>query len=384
MDVQITDVEALRRISSAMLSAYLESHGWVRRETWRERIVVWSKEENGQASEILAPLREQSDTYGARISEIMGVLAETQSRSQLDVYFDLLGAGSDVIRMRPLNGSGRSEWTLPERVEFLTKARDLLTAAARTAERPGQAVYRGRASSEVIDYVRTVRPLPGYESGPELTLHSQVPAGYGAQMDLGDPVRAPFPRRAAIALNEGLREASRLADRVLAGDKLLDVVQEATAQGANANIYDAVAALARGNHGINVNLTWAVVRPSTAPESNFAFSESAADVFQEGAELLRQTNPFIDANVTGEIVRLDRESNEEFHGRSVVLCELDERPIALHVQFLEQDRENVLRAFESGLEITVNGDIIRSGRTYTLQSPRNFAVIDTDSKNISA
>ena len=375
MDVQIRDAEALRKVSPAMLRAYLEAHGWVQGETWRDRIVVWASTADAQVMEILMPLREQSDTYGVRIAEAVEFLAVTENRSQIEVYHDLIGAGADVIRLRPLNGAGQSGWTLGESVDFLTRARDLLNAAARAAERPGQSVYRGRASGEVAEYVRGVRPLPGYEAGPELTLHSQVPAGYGVQLDMGDPIRAPFPRRATIALNAGLHEASATADAVLAGRKIEDALEESPSQAASANLYDAVAALARRGHGIGVNLAWAGVRPAATASSDFAFPESNAEVFVEGAELLRKNSPFLDAHVTGEIVRLDRESKEEFDGHSVVLYEFDGRPIPLHVQFSIEDQEQVVLAFRNGIEISVNGDIQREGRRHVLMNPRDFVVI---------
>ena len=375
MDVQIRDAEALRRISPAMLRAFLEANGWVQEQTWRDRILVWSSTHSEEVREILMPLREQSDTYGVRIAEAVEVLAVVDERSQLDVYYDLIGAGADVIHLRPLNGASQSGWTLGESVEFLTRARDLITAAARVAERPGQSVYRGRASGEVTEYVRGVRPLPGYEAGPDLTLHSQVPAGYGVQLDMGDPFKAPFPRRATIALNAGLRQASRAADVVLAGGKIEDALKETSSQSTSANLYDAVAALARRGHGISISLTWAGVRPADAPSGEFAFSESAAEVFMEGAELLRQNSPFLDAHVTGEIVRLDRASREEFDGHSVVLYELDGRPIPLHVQFRIEDQEEVVRAFRNNIEISVNGDIHREGRRHLLKDPRDLVVI---------
>ena len=377
MDVQIRDTEALRKVSPTMLRAYLEAHGWVHEQTWRDRILVWSSAASEQVREILMPLREQSDTYGVRMAEAVEVLAVIESRSQIEVYHELIGAGADVIRLRPLNGAGQSGWTLGESVDFLTRARDLLTAAARAAERPGQPVYRGRASGEVTEYVRGVRPLPGYEAGPELTLHSQVPAGYGVQLDMGDPFRTPFPRRATIALNAGLHEASMTADAVLAGRKIEAAIEETHSQVASANLYDAVAALARRGHGINVSLAWAGVRPADTPSGEFAFSESAAEVFVEGAELLRQNSPFLDAHVTGEIVRLDRESREEFDGHSVVLYELDGRPIPLHVQFSIEDQEEVVRAFRGSIEISVNGDIHREGRRHLLKNTRDFVVIGT-------
>ena len=378
MYVQIRDSEALRRVSPTILRAYLDSRGWVQGETWRNRILVRSNTQNGQAREILVPLREQSDAYAIRVSEALALLAEIEERSQLDVYYDLIGAGADVIRLRSLNGAGRSGWTLGDSVDFLTRARDLVTSAARAAERPGQSVYRGRASGEVTDYVRGVRPVPGYEAGPELTLHSRVPAGYGVQEDLGDAFRAPFPRRVTIALNAGLREAGAIAESVLGGAGI-STFEEAPPRGVSANFCDAVAALARRGHGIGVSLSWAAVRPADASDNEFVFVESTADVFTEGAELLRQNSPFPDAHVTGEIVRLDRQSQEEFDGKAVVLYELDGRPVALQVQFDIADRDEVLRAFRDGVEISLDGDIHREGRQYLLQNVRNFIVAPTTS-----
>ena len=376
MDVQIRDAAALRRVSPAMLRAYLAANDWVHEHTWRNRIMVWSSRHDEQTRELLTPLWEQSDAYAVRISEVVAFLADLEERSQLDVYHDLIGAGADVIRLRPLSRVGQSGWTLGDGVDFLTRARDLIAAAARAAERPGQLTYRGRVSSEVADYVRGVRPLPGYEIGPELTLHSPVSAAYGTQLDMGDPVRPPFARRATIALNNGLREAGRTAANVMAGAEISNVFEDAASQGVSANFCDAVAALASHGDGIGVKMSWATVRPAEAYDDEFLFAASAADVFTEGAEWLRQSSPFLDAQVTGEIVRLYREQPGEFDGQAVMLYQLDNRPVALQVQFNVADREEVLRAFRDGIEISVAGDIHREGRQHVLKSPRNFSVVD--------
>ena len=384
MDVQVRDRPALRRVSPTAMRAYLQSRGWVHEENWRERIAVWSLENDGQTHQILAPLREASDRYHARIAEALSTLAELETRSQLDVYYDLIGAGADVIRLRPLNGVGQSGWTLTDSVVFLTRARDLLMAAARTAEHPGLPVYRGGISSKVTDYVRSIRPLPGYETGPELTLHSQVPAGYGVQEDLGDTFHAPFPRQATIALNNGLREADRTAAAVIGGEDITNAFETAPSQGVSANFCDAVAALAQRGHGVGVSLSWATIRPAEASDSEFQFAESAASLFTEGAEILRRNSPFTDAHVVGEIVGLDRQRREEFDGHSVVVCELDDRPIALQVRFQSADYDEVWRAFRDGISISVDGDVHREGRRYTLLNPRNFAVLAADTSTPSA
>ena len=378
MEVQIRDGAALRRVSPKMLSAYLESRGWVHEETWRDRIMVWAIAAGERVSEVLIPLREQSGVYATRISEAVEQLAEIEERSQLDVYHGLMEAGADAIRLRPLNGVGESGWTLTDSVSFLTRARDLVTAAARSAERPGEPVHRGRASGQVTDYVRSVRPLPGYETGPELTLHSQVRADYGAQLDMGDAIISPFERQVTLALNNGLREAGRTVDAVLAGQKVLDVFPNAASQGVSANLCEAVAALARGGHGIGVSISWAMVRPAEASDGEFQFPQSVADVFEEGAETLRQNSPFHDAHITGEIVGLDRQRREEFDGHSEVVCELDGRPVALRVQFEKPDHDEVWRAFHDGITISIDGDIDREGRRYTMRKPRNFTVASAE------
>ena len=97
MDVQIKDSDALRRVTPAMLCAYLKAHEWVHEQTWRDRIMVWSLKRNETLQEILVPLREHSDTYAVRVSEAVTLLARMDGRAQLDVYHDLIDAGKDAV-----------------------------------------------------------------------------------------------------------------------------------------------------------------------------------------------------------------------------------------------------------------------------------------------
>ena len=207
-----------------------------------------------------------------------------------------------------------------------------------------------------------------------MTLHSRVPADYGLQHDLGDSFKPPFERQATIALNTSLREAERTVEAILGGNDISSF-QDVANRGVSANLCDAVSGLARQAHGIEVSLSWAAVRPTDASDGRFTFPESTSDVFANGAEMLRQRSPYLDAQVTGEIVRLYRESQEEFDGLAVVLCELDNRPVALQVQFDIGDKEEVLGAFRDSAEITVDGDIRREGTRYLLGNPRNFTVV---------
>lgn len=378
MEVQIRDAAALSRVSPTMLSAYLGAQGRVREETWRGRTVVWCKTGDGRVNELLAPLREHSDAYSVRIAEAVALLAELEERSQLDVYYGLLGAGADTIRLWALNGVGPRGWDLNDSVTFLAHARGLITSAARFAEHPGQAVYRGRASSIVADYVRAVRPLPGYTASNDLTLHSPVPAEYGIERDLDDGVRPPFPRQTMLALYGGLRRADRMVTEVFGGADIPTTFGQAEAarQGVSANFCDAMSTLAQRRHGIGISVSWVYVHPESVSSAEFVFSESSAEVFGEAVKWLRLNSPFLNAHITGEIVRLYREQPGEFDGQAVMMYELDGRPVALQVQFAIADREEVLRAFRDGVEVSLDGDIHREGNKYKVQNPRNFTVVE--------
>ena len=374
MDVMITDAGELRRITPVLLSTYLSVQGWVRQENWKDRIVVWSMETESGSLELLAPLREQSDAYAVRIAETVAVLAQIEERSQLEVYYDLIGAGADVIRLRPMLGQTQNNWSLIDSADLIVRAKDLLQAAARVAENPGRAVHHGRLSAAVQDYLRGVRPLPGYEWGQELTVHSPVPMDYGTQTDLGDPFQQPFPRQVTYALNQSLTKVAKTAEAIIGGEDIASFEAVAT-QGVSANLCEAVAALAHQVNGVEVSLAWAPVRPSDVSGGRFSFAASAADVLGQGADLLRQKHPFLDVLITGEIVRLDRQSQEDFDGQAIVLAEVDGRTVALEVQFDTSDRDEVLRAFSDNLQVRTYGNIYRGGRRYQLRDPSDFVVL---------
>lgn len=375
MDVLIRDAVALRRITPAALQSYLETHGWARQEVWKHRIAEWGCEVEGEYRQILVALREYSDTYAVRIAEAINSLAELEQRSQLEVYYDLIGSGADVIRVRPLNGAGRKGNSLGDAVEVLSYARDLMLAAARAAENPGRPVYRGRASSLVAQYLQGVRALPGYGEGGGLTLHSVVRAGYDVQEDMGDAVAPPFERQVTLTLNQYLNDSVKIAEAVLGGAETA-LPREADSPKVSANFYDAAAALARQEQGFRIELDWAAVRPSKVPGNKAAFPESYADIFVERAESLRRNSPFWDAHITGEVVRLGRERQEEFDGQAILIAELDGRPVALQVHFGAEHRDEVLKAFRDSLEVSLDGDIHRQGRQYELRNPRNFSVVE--------
>lgn len=373
MLVQIRDRAAMDALPIVNLRAYLNSQGWIDIGAWGERpITVFAKEEGERTWEILVPHTDNIGGYAENMAESIAVLATVEDRSQLNVYYDLLGAGADTIRVRSMNGAAGESLSLRRRANLLSDAYRMLSSAARAAEKP-QAVFRGPISSEVVEYLDNVRPLPGYQEGYAITLHSPVPAGFGTQQDFGDDYIPPFPRQVTTRLASALRHSSAAVSRAVVSDTL-EPFREAVPNGVSANLCSSIAELAKKGGGVEIDLTWGKVRPSDVPTVPLRFSERSADVLTEAARLFRRDEPLLNEAVIGHIVKLEREITE-FDGRATVVYVRRGRPIRMQATFEESAYDTVIRAFDDRVPVSVDGDVYRVGNTYELRNPRNLSLV---------
>ncbi len=374
MKVDIRDTEALSALSLGALRAYLQTRMWREGERWGDRATIFTKEGTERSWEIIVPLRDTIGGYAAGMAEAIATLAVVEERSQLDVFADVKGAGSDAIHLHAVNGHGNKALSLPQSAELLGDAYGMLAAAARSVDQPRLA-YRGKLSAEVKEFLDTVQPLSGLFLGYNLTLHSPVRPRIGdAQQDLFGE-QDPFARRTTRRLAEALQHADAAAADALAEDSL-EPFDRAVEYGVSANLCDSVAAMATQSGGIGIDLTWARVRPADPPAAQFLFSDAAAGVLQEAARSFRANEPLLDEAVTGQVIRLERDIHE-FDGRAVVLFVRERRPMRLLVQFEQAAYNTVIRAFQERCTVRMDGDIYRTGNTFELRTPRNLQLLDS-------
>ena len=373
MNVQIRDRAALSSLSLASLRAYLDSRNWSNHGRWGERpATIFAKEHGGRTWEIIVPHQDTVAGYAEGMAEAVAVLAAVEERSQLDVFHDLTGTGADVIRVRSTNGRAGESLSLRRSAGMLNDAYGMLEAGARAAERP-RAVYRGKLSADVAEYLDSVHPLPGYAQGYSLTLHSPVPVGFERQGDLGDSFHAPFPRLVTSKLAQGLQRSSEALERVVSNNTL-EPFREAVDSGVSANLCDSLAELAKQGAGIAIDLAWAGVRPSNAPDSSFRFSPAAADILTEAAKALRRRDPSYDEQIVGLVVRLEKEPRE-FDGKATIASVWDGRLTRMNVEFEQEVYDLVISAFRDQIEVRLDGDVYPSGRGYELRKPRNLSLV---------
>ena len=375
MKARITDAVSLSRITPIVLNKYLEVMGWSQQETWRDRIVVWSKTDESRTEEALVPLREESVAYATRIAETLSALERVEERSQLDIYYEVLGVGADTIRLSAPNDVIPDVWSLDRDAALMSHAKDMMMVSAKMAETPGKAILNRRPSALALDYVRRLRVLPGYGADNSLTIQSTVPPSSGIQRELGNDAEDPFARAAVRALNEGLHGAFNAAQQVLSG-KGESVFGDAPSQGVSANLCEVVASLVEVVHGLQINVAWAPVRQMEDHGSQLIFGQSTAEALRSGAVFLRHTNPELDVALRGEIVRLDRSARKDFDGKAVVLGEVDGEWQRFETQFEMKDQEPVSRAFHEKLWITLSGDIHRKGNRRAIHNPTSLKLGD--------
>lgn len=375
MRVDIRDRKALSSLSLLSLRTYLKSRQWIDEGDWGNRATLFSKNHENRKWEILCPFRDTFADFAEAMGEAIAVLAAVENRSQLDVFHDLQRTGADVIHVRSPNGMAEKALSLRQNTEMLDAAYSLLASAARAAEKTS-AAYRGRASSNVTDYLDNVLPLPGYHEGYDLTLHSPVPAGFGTQIDFGDAYAAPFPRRATKQLSNALHHTSRAITETVSGDTL-EPFSQVVKEGVSANLCESVATLAENGRGIEIALFWAGVRPSNVPDTDYRFTENSAGILSEAADFLRRNDPSFDEHLIAQVVKLEKQPNN-FDGKAVLLTVRDERLVRIQVEFEQPVYDLVIQAFRNQEFVSLDGDILRTGKGYELRRPRNLTFIDNN------
>ena len=377
MKVQIRDKPLLTSISIASLRSYLASREWIDDGPWGGgRAALYVKESAGRSWDILVPTSDAVGDYASGMADALAVLADVEDRSQLDIFQDLMGAGSDVIRVRSLNGLRDKPLSLRGSAELYQDAYKMVAAAARAAaSNKPQANYRGPAREEVLDYLDRVQPLPDFYNGYALTLRSPVPKGFGTREDLGDDIYAPFPRRATLKLAKALEiSGCAIEEAVASGD--LEPFRKAIPHGVSSNLCEAVANLAKNGGGIEIGLSWADARPPSASAASsplFAFSEHSSDILGEVARAFRRDEPSMNEKVIAHVVKLEMKP-EEFDGRAELSCSRENRPTRLNVEFERASYEAVIKAFQDRAAVELTGDIFREGGKYELRNPRYLSI----------
>jgi hypothetical protein len=227
-----------------------------------------------------------------------------------------------------------------------------------------------------VEYLDKVRLGQTERGSYVLTILSPVgPALRRQQQVLGpDFENEPFSRLVTQKLAEALKACREAINDAVATDAFT-AFEKAVKRGVSANLCEAVARLAHHGQGLDIDLTWARVRPAPEPNPHFRFSVESARVLEEAARQFRKDEPHLDETVTGIVIALER-GPDEFDGNATLLVLLEERPRRIRVKFEKSEYDAVIRAFRDKVSVSLDGDIYQVGYRYELRNPRNLSLLE--------
>jgi hypothetical protein len=379
MKVQIRDPDALSQLSLVDVRAYLTSQGWSSKGRYGAVAVIYSKRtEDGREIEILLPMCEELGDYAARMGEVVDTLSQTEHRTQMSVYSDLIKSGFDVLRFRAIQADDAGTIALEHGVGLYDHARDLMAAASNATIKPRRAYRSLTVFNETRDYLHQLRLGQTEVGSYVLTVLSPVPPALETEQAALLP-EEPFPRLVIRTLDRALVATKVAVSEAIATGRL-DPFEGAIAKGVSSNLCQAVAQLAEQGSGVDITISWSRVRPPPGPTSTHSFSQGDARVLTEAANTFRELEPQPDTTVEGFVIGLHREP-DAFDGKAKIRGFVDDKVRTITAEFLYPDYQRVLEAHDRKLRVRVDGDLIKRGQLHILQSARNLVVFDEEDTN---
>ncbi len=357
--------------------AYLQASGWVRdSRPGSDTVDIYLSPKDDQESAIV-PVSKNFPDYGLRVYQLAEQLAQIEERPLRAVLIDLALADLDLVRLRLTGVDENGAVKLTDGATALAEARNLLLAAACSADRPQRMYRAGRnnRASEYLDRVRLGHTEPG---SYVINILSPVAPSIVEEKDAGP--EDPFERRVVRRLVSGLRASREGVDRLDRRVGSIREFEDRLSDGVSANLCRSAARLARAGGGLEVSVSWAMTRPNgRAGEARptVAFGPSDASVLDEAARVLAGRQERTDEEIHGHVSRLSRGARDR-DGAATIKTLIDGRPTSVRAVFEPADYSEIIRAHEARLYVSLEGELIREGQRWRLRNPRGLAVIEDD------
>ncbi|MYE00758.1 MAG: hypothetical protein F4Y03_05680 [Alphaproteobacteria bacterium] len=371
MKAKIRDVDALRVVTPAALSAWARAAGWSRVESHGDHSDIYAAPDK---PEIILPRTQRLGDYASAVSEIIGIFAASEERDELSLYRDLVTADRDVVRIRAADGEDGSI-SVDAGVDLVRGARDLVLAAACSLRGKPQRLYRAAANQEAVALLGRVRLGQTEQGSFVVTLLTApiVPQTRPPSLFPEDePDEASDERKMTRRLAEAVTAAQQAAENAVSGR--CDAFEETVENGVSANLCDALAVLIEPFPTLDIGVHWALTHPVNAPRQTVRFAKADAPILREAASSFRAREPKLDTRLFGFVHRLQRHEEED-DGTIYLRTEIDNQTCSVAVVLNQSDYHTAIRAHEDKAPVLLQGDLDRIGQRWRLLNPEILSVI---------
>jgi hypothetical protein len=383
MKVQIVDEAALASPLPRNVRLYLRLHGWTRAPGRQGEPDIWILPADTGNYEVIAPSSHLTLDYARRIAELLRTLSIVESRSELEILRDLVTLTFDIQQIHSEHGGPPGTAPLRDAADAFAAAHSMLAAAWTSFEEP-RLVLPTRRPPRAADLMRRVLTGPATEGSYVISIWVPVPSRLRPDEDgvLFEPEELlqeePYERSATRFLNRALEATHTAAQQALDGDIGIEAFTQRENQGVSANLCESLVNLA-GQDGttFDVHFSWALERPVSELSSVVRFSTETIPVLREAARTLRFWIPEENVRITGNVVRLHRESNYgagEVSIAGVVSSDTVGQIRRVSVSLAEEDYQKAIAAHETYTEVEVVGSLTQRGNRTYLNNPTDFQV----------
>jgi hypothetical protein len=376
MNVTIRDSDVLNSLRPADLLTYLRAAGWQREADVGEKAEVWMKRDGGgNTIDLVVPLRREAKDFALRASELLRTLEDVEGRSQQEILEDIEATSADIIRIRAISSdAANGTISLDSGVIFVQQAREMVLAAACATVVP-KPFWATRKPPAAVEYMKKIRLGQTERGSFVITVQSPVSPALRTHVE----PEQPFERQVIETLSDSLLAVHSAARQAAAtGD--VDSFQSSVQVGVSANLCDAIVRLFEAIPGgeLSVLISWSKSRPSLrGPNYQATFSADFIPVIAEASRLFKRTTPEHDFQVTGFVERLERITGVS-SGHVWIENVIDRGPRRVSIELKEHDYELAAKAHVESCPISCVGDLVKTGRSYQLQSPRDLRIMDSD------
>jgi hypothetical protein len=379
------------------LTEYLNSSGWTlidedsRTSMWRPARKL------PEDIFVVLPVHEDFTDYGELVYEALRAVAYVERRSLDEIAADISYGAADSVAVRLFPEAPPGEAPLSLAYSAMSALRSYVIGSGSALDTQAQ-VLPARRPLRAESYVSKVRfaTHPGSFiltlALPLVETFDEVPAAgnEGAELDAGtadgglhhqgtmfDLPPQPFGRRITDRMAAVARNAQLLADAVNAGDQPIRSFGMPGHEVPNATELEALSGLG-GTERSPYRLRFAQtpLSPRARDAVVMQITPGQQRVMADAAVYLRTQQPRPDVTVEGVVVRLSRDHH---YGPGEVVVEgvVDDSGAVrrFHLELIERDYHEALRAHREGLRVVARGDLATRGSYKWLRPTRAFAII---------
>ena len=271
------EYDTLANIPPGSLRSYVESHGWRKVATYTHPGTAHIYESDANGDGITVMESTHFADYPLRMWEAIWALADAENREWSAVLSDLLMSESDVVRVCWSGDSDDGAIPLDAGASLIQGTRDMLLAAACSAQR-SQPVFRMGSNKEAQRYIERAS-LRQTQRG-SFVINIALPVA---------KERDVFPDKVIRKLISGLG-AVRESARFMESATDLGDFEKAIHKGVSANLCDALAGMLgdRAAESVDISVSWALSRSTAREPFEIRFDRSMAETLEGASKFLNQ------------------------------------------------------------------------------------------------